>query len=147
MSFIPLLQWCCTGKSDSFNAASRAHWFPYHWLLDIMSLWHVSLEETRCCHIGYSFSLAVRALLCALSHSQDTNLDSLWWVKCGPLVGTENSPNCKYICHAGGSKPLQQIALPPELHPSPCCCNNNPYRYALWLDLSRRLMKMGNIWP
>ena len=39
----------------------------------------------------------------------------------GPLVGTENSPNCKCIHHAGsirqagGSKPLQQSALPPKL--------------------------------
>ena len=43
---------------------------------------------------------------------------------CGPLVGTENSSNCKYsdagsIRHVGGSKPLQKSALPPELRPAP----------------------------
>ena len=47
------------GKFVLFNDASSAHWFLYHRLLDvkssIWSLCHIYLEETRCCHIGYSF--------------------------------------------------------------------------------------------
>ena len=41
-----------------FNDASRAHWFSYHWLLDVRHMVIVTyffLEETRCPHIGYSF--------------------------------------------------------------------------------------------
>ena len=41
-------------------------------------------EETRCCHIGYSFRLAARVLLYAPSHS-------LCYTSRGALAGTRNS--------------------------------------------------------
>ena len=53
---------------------------------------------------------------------QDSAYHSLWWTNLGTLVLTENSPNCKFIRHAGsishavGSKGLH------ELHPTPAVC-------------------------
>ena len=41
-------------------------------------------EETRCCHIGYSFQLAARVILYASYHS-------LCYTSCGALAGMRNS--------------------------------------------------------
>ena len=38
---------------------------------------HSAKEETRCCHMGYSFQLAARVLLYASSHRQDSTYHSL----------------------------------------------------------------------
>ena len=42
---------------------------------------HSDSEETRCSHMGYSFHIAARVLLYALSHRQDIpwSLLHLWW--------------------------------------------------------------------
>ena len=48
-------------------------------------------EETRCCHMGYSFRLAARVLLYASSHRQDNTYHSLCNTSCGALAGTRNS--------------------------------------------------------
>ena len=74
-------------------------------------------------------SLSPYRLLFPIS-SKGSTYYSLWWTSCGPLVGTENSPNYKCIRHAGSihhagrSKPLQPSALPPELrHAPPAGCH------------------------
>ena len=93
-----------------------------YWTSNIWSLWHISLQETHCHHISYSFWEAARDLLYALSHRQDSKYHNLWWISCGPVDGRENSPNCKCTCHAAStmsSKPLQLGALLPELCPAP----------------------------
>ena len=72
---------------------------------------------------------------------QDNTYLNLWWTICGPLVGMENSSNCKCIlyagsiCHAGRSKLLQLSVLPPELCPvpstsSPCTISHTPLNHA-----------------
>ena len=48
-------------------------------------------KETRCRHIGCSFRLAVRVLLYAPSHRQDSTYHSLCYTSCGALAGTRNS--------------------------------------------------------
>ena len=48
-------------------------------------------EETRCCHIGYSFRLTARVLLYASSHRQYSTYHSLCYTSCGALAGTRNS--------------------------------------------------------
>ena len=48
-------------------------------------------EETRCCHMGYSFRLAARVLLYAPSHRQDSTYHGLCYTSRGALAGTRNS--------------------------------------------------------
>ena len=48
-------------------------------------------EETRYCHMGYSFLLTARVLLYAPSHRQDSTYHSLCYTSCGTLGGTRNS--------------------------------------------------------
>ena len=40
-----------------------------YWTSSIWSLWHISLEETRCRHIGYSFQKAARDLSNPIDHA------------------------------------------------------------------------------
>ena len=44
-------------------------------------------EKTHCCHMGYSFRLAARVLLYALSHRQDNTQHALCYTSCGALAG------------------------------------------------------------
>ena len=110
-----------------------------YWTSSICLLWHISLDKTCCRYIGYSFCQTARDLLYALSHKQDSTYHSLWWASCGPLVGTENSPNCKCFCHAGsvhharGSKPLQQTVLVLPYHLSYIPSPNG--REVNWIEL------------
>ena len=53
---------------------------------------HSGREETRCCHIGYSFRLAARVLLHASSHRQDNTYHGLCYTSRGALAGTRNGP-------------------------------------------------------
>ena len=48
-------------------------------------------EETCCHHIGYSFQLASRVLLCASSHRQDSTYHGLCYTSCRALAGLTNS--------------------------------------------------------
>ena len=57
------------------------------WLRTIL----IVREETRCCHIDYSFRLAARVLLYAPSHRQDSTYYSLCYTIRGALAGTRNS--------------------------------------------------------
>ena len=45
-------------------------------------------EKTRCSHMGYSFRLPARVLLCAPSHRQDSTYHSLCYTSRGTLAGT-----------------------------------------------------------
>ena len=51
----------------------------------------IAREETRCCHIGYSFRLAARVLLYASSHIQANTYHSLCYTSRGALAGMRNS--------------------------------------------------------
>ena len=48
-------------------------------------------KETCCCHIGYSFRLAARVLLCVPSRRQDITYHGLCYTSRGVLAGTRNS--------------------------------------------------------
>ena len=48
-------------------------------------------EETRCRHMGYSFRLTARVLLCAPSQRQDNTYHDLCYTSHGALAGTRNS--------------------------------------------------------
>ena len=48
-------------------------------------------DETRCCHMGYSFRLTARVPLYAPSHRQDSTYHSLCYTTRGALAGTRNS--------------------------------------------------------
>ena len=86
-------------------------YFISYWMSNIWSLWHTSLEETL--FDKQQGILYMHFLTDMTAHTTAFN---------GPVVGKENSPNCKFIHHAGSirwSKPLQLGALPPELRPAP----------------------------
>ena len=57
------------------------------WLRTIL----IVREETRCCHMGYSFRLTARVLLYAPSHRQDNTYHSLCYTSRGALAETRNS--------------------------------------------------------
>ena len=54
------------------------------WLRTIM----IVRKETHCHHIGYSFRLAARVLLYALSHRLDSTYHDLCFTSCEALAGT-----------------------------------------------------------
>ena len=47
----------------------------------------IAREETRCCHMGYSFQLAAMVLLYASSHRQDNTYHVLCYTSRGALAG------------------------------------------------------------
>ena len=55
-------------------------------------------EEIHCCHMGYSFWLAARALLYAPSHRQDNTYHGLCYTSCGTLVECEIA---QWVHHEG----------------------------------------------
>ena len=57
------------------------------WLRTIL----IVRKETRCRHIGYSYRLTARVLLCAPSHRQDSTYHGLCYTSRGALAGTKNS--------------------------------------------------------
>ena len=57
------------------------------WLRTIL----IVRKETRCRHIGYSYRLTARVLLCAPSHRQDNTYHGLCYTSCGALARTRNS--------------------------------------------------------
>ena len=65
------------------------------WLRTIL----IVRKETRCRHIGYSFRLTARVLLCAPSHRQDSTYHGLCYTSRGALAGTRNSS--KGLPHEG----------------------------------------------
>ena len=55
-------------------------------------------EETRYCHMGYSFQLTARVLLYAPSHKQDSTYHSLCYTSCGALAGTRTMATKAVYC-------------------------------------------------
>ena len=54
----------------------------------------IAREETRCCHMGYSFRLAATVLLYASSQRQDSTYHGLCYTSHEALAGSRNS-----CCH------------------------------------------------
>ena len=53
-------------------------------------------EETHCRHMGYSFLLAARVLLCALSHKQDNTYHGLCYASHGSSSSSSSSSKCSF---------------------------------------------------
>ena len=88
------------GKFVLFIDASRAHQFSYHLLLDITCM--VTLT-----YFFRGNPLTPHRLLFPISSKVSfictfPTYRSLWCISYGPLVGTENCPNCKWV-HCAGS--------------------------------------------
>ena len=59
----------------------------------------IAREETRCCHMDYSFRLTAKVLLYAPSHRQDNTYHGLCYTSHGALAGTRNrTTNDAKIC-------------------------------------------------
>ena len=71
-----------------FNNALNTFYLRYMasdiWLRTIL----IVRKETRFCHIGYSYRLAARVLLCVLSHRQDNTYHGLCYTCRGALAGS-----------------------------------------------------------
>ena len=78
----------------------RAHWFSYHWLLDVKHMviltylfqGNLMLPQRLLIPISKKGSFYMH-----LPHQQDSTYHSFRWTSCGRLVGMENNPNCKCI--------------------------------------------------
>ena len=57
------------------------------WLRTIL----IVRKETRCRHIGYSYRLTARLILCAPSHIQDNTYHGLYYTSRGALADKRNS--------------------------------------------------------
>ena len=109
-----------------------------------MSLWHISRGNPLSPH-RLLFSIgSKRSFICTFPQ---TGEDILWWTSCGPLVGMENSPNCKCFCHtgsirhAGGSKPLELSAL----HPALCSTPAHPHYIYYRVDILSFMSYRNNL--
>ena len=115
-------------------------WYIYSWQS------RNTLKYTHCIWITNFNRVKKESLFClTMPLEQDSTYHSLWWTSCGPLIGTENSPNCKcfrhagLIHHVGGSKHSQQCALSPEIRPAPLILDST--WHLLWPQLHHGL------WP
>ena len=108
------------------------------WLRTIL----IVRKETCCHHIGYSYRLTARVLLCAPSHRQDNTYHSLCYTSRGALAGARNSSmgppwridptthrtmsECSY--HRATSRSSTWTAWSTVNHPSaPYCRQNSSY--------------------
>ena len=92
ISLQPVLHHWLTRK-EMFYLTTHSRHFIYGyiesdiWLRTIL----IVREETRCCHIGYSYRLTARVLLYAPSHRQDSTYHSLCYTSRRALAGMRNS--------------------------------------------------------
>ena len=68
-------------------------------------------EDTRYCHMGYSFQLASRALLYASSHRQDNTYHSLCYTCRGALAGMTGVTGSDVYCHVCDMVPIKDFLL------------------------------------
>ena len=82
------------GRKEMFYLTTHSTHFIYSYMAS--DIWkrtiQIAREETRCCHMGYSFWLTARVLLYAPSHRQDSTYHSLCYTSHGALAGMRNSP-------------------------------------------------------
>ena len=65
------------GRKEMFYLTTHSTLFTVIWCQTWLRTILIVREETRCRHIGYSFQLAARVLLYALSHRQDSTYHRL----------------------------------------------------------------------
>ena len=78
------------GRKEMFYLTTHSTHFIYDYLMSDIGqrTTQIAREETRCRHIGYSFRLTAKVLLCAQSRRQNT-YHGLWYTSRGALVGRE----------------------------------------------------------
>ena len=83
---------CCREREMFYLTMHSTH-FIYGYMASDIWLRTILIvrNETRCCHIGYSYRLTARVLLYAPSHRQDKTYHSLCYTSRGALAGTKNS--------------------------------------------------------
>ena len=91
------------------------------WLRTIL----IAREETRCCHMGYSFRLTARVLLYAPSHTQDNTYHGLCYPSRGALAGKKNRSTRWPIGPWTNALPRRDVSL--------LCCNS-----LLWMCTSNK---------
>ena len=81
------------GRKEMFYLTTHSTHFIYGYMASDLWLRTILIvrEETRCCHIGYSFQLTARVLLYAPSHRQDNTYHGLCYTSRGALAGMRNS--------------------------------------------------------
>ena len=82
-----------TGKKEMFYLTTHSTHFIYGYMVPDIWLRTILIvrKETRCRHIGYSFQLIAKVLLCAPSHRQDCRYQGLCYTSRGALAGMRNS--------------------------------------------------------
>ena len=81
------------GRKEMFYLTTHSTYFIYGYMASDIWLRTIPIvrKESRCGHIGYSFRLAARVLLCATSHRQDSTYHGLCYTSHGALTGTTNN--------------------------------------------------------
>ena len=81
------------GRKEMFYLTTHSTHFIYSYMVSDIWLRTILIvrKETHCCHIGYSFRLTARVLLCAPSHRQGSTYHGLCYTSRGALAGTRNS--------------------------------------------------------
>ena len=74
-----------------FNDALNTFYLRLYGIKHMVITILIVREETRCCHINYSFRLAARVLLYAPSHRQDSTYHGLCYTSRDALAGARNS--------------------------------------------------------
>ena len=88
------------GRKEMFYLTTHSTHFIYGYMASDIWLRTILIvrKKTRCRHIGYIFRLAVRVLLYALSHKQDSTYHGLCYTSRGALAGTRNSSGVRKFC-------------------------------------------------
>ena len=92
-NIIGMKQWYICSFFFFFNDACRAHWFSNHRLLDINHKVIVAYFYTGNLlspHRPFSLISSKGSFICTFPQTEQ----HIWRTSCGPVVGTENSPNC-----------------------------------------------------
>ena len=115
---------CMYVRKEMFYLTTHSTHFIYGcmasdiWLRTIL----IVRKNTRCRHIGYSFRLTARVILCSPSHRHDSTYHGLCYTSRGALAGTRNSSMGSP--HEGSiRRPIAPWAnaLTTELHLAPVC--------------------------
>ena len=86
------------GRKEMFYLMTHSTHFIYGYMASYIQK---AREETRCCHMGYSFRLAARVLY-ASSRRQDNTYHCLYYTSRGALAGTRLLVKKLLILHISG---------------------------------------------
>ena len=83
-----------------FNDALNVFYLRLYGVRHMVKYTQIVREETRCCHMGYSFLFNNKgSFMCTIPHTGNT-YHGLWYTSRGALAGTRNSKH--FGCHMFG---------------------------------------------